>query len=626
MSAIRCTAVLVVMMAGVLPAARAADLTVRLDAREVVRKHMHTELSLAVKPGPLTLVYPAWIPGEHGPTGPINTVIGMVFRANGQVLAWKRDPLDVYAISLEVPAGASRLEVTLDSGLPVDEGSFTAGPTSSAQLAVISWNQFVLLPRGVDAETISTEASILAPPEWHLACALDLHAQGDGSTRLEGASLARLIDSPLQMGRYVKRVELQGSAPAPQLKHAIVIAADSENALTVPADFGKGYDRMVAQAGMLFGSRMYRHYTWLLSLSDHVAHFGLEHHESSDDRVDENSLSEPAYRERVGELLAHEYVHSWNGKYRRPAGLLSPDYDKDMDGSLLWVYEGMTQFWGEVLPVRSGISTAQDYREVLASKAGDFDVQVGSHWRPLADTAVAAQILYDAPAAWTNSRRSADFYEASEFLWLNVDAELRKRSGGRYTLDDFVRRFYAGSTGQPALKPYVEEDIYAALSGLVAADWRAIIRRHLDSKGPEALLEGLKSTGWQLTYTAQKNSYLETRQKWRKSVLRDWSIGFSVDRNDLIIDTVEDRAAARAGLGPGMKLVAVNGRRYTAEVLDAAILEAQSSKKPIELLVQSDDFYRTLSVPYFDGPRWPHLTPLGAHADVLSAVLKPRSR
>jgi predicted metalloprotease with PDZ domain len=624
MGTLRSTVLLAGLLVAAMASAAAADLTVRLDAREVTRKHVHTDLSLTVRPGPLTLVFPSWIPGEHGPTGPIDTLVGMVIRANGQILTWQRDPLDMNAISFEVPAGASRVEIALESGLPVDDGSFTAGPTSSAQLAVISWNQFVLLPKGVDADTISTEASVLAPAGWQLACALALRPQADGSTQLEGASLARLIDSPLQIGRYVKLVELHGSVPLPQLQHAIAIAADSEAALVVPDDFGKGYDRLVAQAGLLFGSRMYRHYTWLLSLSDHVAHFGLEHHESSDDRVDENSLSEPGYRERVAELLAHEYVHSWNGKYRRPAGLLSPDYNKEMDGSLLWVYEGMTQFWGEVLPVRSGLVPAQNYREVLAAKAGDFDIQVGNRWRPLADTAVAAQILYDAPSAWSNSRRGADFYEASEFLWLNVDAELRARSGGKASIDDFVRRFYAGTSGQPALKPYVEEDVYAALSATVPADWRAIIRRHLDSKGPEALLDGLRSTGWQLTYSAEKNTYLELRQKRNKTTARDWSIGFTVDKNDTIVDAVEDRAAARAGLGPGMKLLAVNGRKYKAEVLDAAIAEAHVTHKPIELIVQSDEFFRTLSVPYYDGPRWPHLTALSGKPDVMSQVLKAR--
>ena len=319
----------------------------------------------------------------------------------------------------------------------------------------------------------------------------------------------------------------------------------------MPDDFAAAYGRLVAQAGMLFGTRMYRHYTWILTLSDHVAHFGLEHHESSDDRTDENALSDGPLREGVAELLAHEYVHSWNGKYRRPAGLLSPDYQKPMDGSLLWVYEGMTQFWGTVLPVRAGLIPPESYREMLASLAGFFDIQTGNRWRPMGDTAVAAQILYDAPWTWSLSRRDVDFYEASEFLWLAVDAQLREKSGGRASLDDYVKRFYAGAGGEPALKPYVEADVYATLASVAPGDWRALIRRHLDSLGPQTLLEVLKSSGWQVSYSAEKNTYLESVQKRRKVTNRAWSIGlFLSDKDESrgeIIETVEDGAAARAG-------------------------------------------------------------------------------
>jgi predicted metalloprotease with PDZ domain len=601
-----------------------ADLTLRVDAREVAADHLHTDMTLAVKGGPLTLVFPKWIPGEHGPTGPLETIIGLTFRANGVQLAWRRDPLDMYAVTLTVPADATRLEVALDTGLATEGGQFSTGPTSSAQLAVLPWNELVLLPKGRDAGTISAEASVLPPPDWQLNCALALAREGDGSVRLEPSTLARLIDSPLQMGRYVRRIELGGAAPYPELPHAISLAADSAEALAVPADFAAGYTRLVAQAGALFGTRMYRHYTWLLSLSDHVAHFGLEHHESSDDREAENALSDAPLRERVAELLAHEYVHSWNGKYRRPAGLLSPDYQKPMDGSLLWVYEGLTEFWGEVLPVRAGLSTPESYREMLADLAGYFELETGARWRPLADTAVEAQVLYNAPTAWESSRRGTDFYEAAEFLWLNVDAQLRARSSGRASLDDFMRRFYAGAGGEPALKPYVEADVYAGLAAIEPSDWRALIRRHLDSTSPAALLAGLESAGWQLEYSAAKNSYVETRQRRDRLTDRTWSIGLTIDDKAMITDVIEDRAAAGAGAGPGMQLVAVNGRRYTPAVLDAAIDEAHERHRPIELMVESGDFYRTLTVAYFDGRRYPHLQRIEDRPDTLSQVLRPR--
>ncbi|MBS0378418.1 MAG: M61 family metallopeptidase [Proteobacteria bacterium] len=606
-------------------AAQAADLNVRLDARDILRKHVHTDLSLAVQPGPLTLVFPQWIPGEHGPTGPLETLIGMRLVANGHELTWQRDPFDMFAVKTTVPAGTSRLEIALDTGLPTEGGEFTAGPASSAQLAVISWNQFVLFPKGRDAAKLTTAATLLAPPQWQLSSSLALSPQGDGAVGLEEVSLAQLIDSPVQMGRYLRRIELPGSAPLPQLKHVISIAADSDAAFTLPGDFAASYGRLVAQAGMLFGTRMYRHYTWLLTLSDHTTHFGLEHHESSDDRVDEGSLGDVPQREGVAELLAHEYVHSWNGKYRRPAGLLSPDYQKPMDGSLLWVYEGMTQFWGNVLPVRAGLTPPESYRDDLASVAGYFDIQTGNRWRPLADTAVAAQVLYNAPTTWSLSRRSVDFYDASHFLWLNVDSELRTRSGGKVSLDDYVKRFYAGSGGAPALKPYVEADVYATLASLVPADWHAIIHRHLDSLGPETLLDALKGAGWQLTYSADKNPYLEAQQKRRKSTVRLWSIGLALDSKNTVVETVESRAAAKAGIGPGMEILAVNGHRFSGEVLDAALEAAKADKKPIDFLIQDADYYRTISVTYTDGPRWPHLTRIEGKPDLLGEVLKART-
>jgi predicted metalloprotease with PDZ domain len=318
-------------------------------------------------------------------------------------------------------------------------------------------------------------------------------------------------------------------------------------------------------------------------------------------------------------------VHSWNGKYRRPAGLLSPDYQQPMDGSLLWVYEGLTQFWGTVLPVRAGLVTPESYREMLAAIAAGYAIQPGNRWRPLADTAVAAQELYQSPDSWASSRRDVDFYSASDLLWLNVDAQLRSGSAGRASLDDFMRRFYAGPGGAPALKPYVESDVYAALSAVSPADWRALIRRHLDTLGPQALLAGLESSGWKVEYSADKNSYIESRQKSHKDLQRQWSIGLWLNDKGEIVDTVEGGAAARAGAGPGMKVIAANGRGFSAEVLDAAIAAAHQDRRPIELLVEGGEFYRTLSVAYFDGPRFPHLARIAASPDTLSEVLKPRA-
>jgi predicted metalloprotease with PDZ domain len=603
---------------------RAADVSIRVDASAVAAKRVHTELTLAVKPGPLTLVYPKWIPGEHGPTGPLNSMIGLDIRANGQRLTWTRDPYEMYAIRLTVPRGVDRVEVSMDTGLATEDGDFTAGPSNSAALAVISWNQFLVFPKGIDADRVSVEASIVPPAGWTIVCALD-YTLGNGSVySLESASLARLIDSPVQMGKYSKIFDLSGSPPGSQIKHKLSIMADSAQALVVPDDFAAGYGRLVAESGALFGSRIYRHYTWLLSLSDHVAHFGLEHHESSDDRTDEDALSEEDLRMEVAGLLGHEYVHSWNGKYRRPLGLLSPDYQRAMDGTLLWVYEGMTEFWGNVLPTRAGIISPDFFRETVAEAAGFFDTEPGARWRPMVDTATSVSLLNDAPAAWTSSRRSVDYYDASIFLWLDVDSELRARTNGRSTIDDYVKRFYAGQTGEPSVKPYVEQDIYDALGAVAPADWRSLIHRHLDELDTSALLGALSRSGWKLAYSAEPNAAVATRDKRREETNRRWSIGLSIDKQAKIIDVVSDRAAALAGASPGMSLIAVNGRKYTAKVLDAAIAEAKTTHRPIVLLVENADYYTSLNVAYYDGPRYPHLVRIDGQPDTLSNVIAAR--
>jgi predicted metalloprotease with PDZ domain len=609
-----------------LDAVVAADLGVRVDARQIAARRVHTDLTLQVKPGPLTLVFAKWIPGEHTPTGPLESLIGLEIRANGARLAWSRDPLDMYALRVTVPRGVTALDISMESGLAVDGEGFSSAPTSSAELAVVSWNQFLLFPKGVDAERISAHAMLVPPAGWTTVSALPSTPAADGARDYGSASVARLIDSPVQMGRHARLVELTGSVPRADLPHALSIMADSAEALTVPDDFAQGYDRLVAECGALFGSRMYGHYTWLLSLSDHVAHFGLEHHESSDNRTEENAFAGPESRMEVAGLLGHEYVHSWNGKYRRPRGLLSPDYQKPMDGSLLWSYEGMTQFWGEVLPTRAGLISAEYFRDSLAARAASLETGTGPRWRPMADTAVAAQILYNAPASFSSSRRGVDYYDASIYLWLDVDAELRTRTAGRASLDDYVGRFYAGQSGSPSVSPYDEQDIYDTLASLAPGDWRAFVHRHLDPPDVTALRGALERSGWRLDYTAETNPAIEEAQKYSKQTDRLYSLGLSLDKDAKIVDVIGDRAAAIAGASPGMTVIAVNGKKFTVARLDAAIVAAQATHAPIALLVENSEDLTTLAVAYFDGPRYPHLVRLAERPDMLSAVIAPRTR
>lgn len=603
--------------------AHASDISLRVDAHDVVRNRVHTEMSIAARPGPLVLAFAKWIPGEHGPTGPLESIIGLEIRANGIPLAWIRDPLDLYSLRVTVPRGVGRLDVTLETGLPIEGNVFTAGQTNSSRLAIISWNEFVLYPKGADADRLSVEASLVVPPDWKVVSALESIPGTGGAVAFEKTSLARLIDSPAQIGRYAKLLELKGAEPASQLPHSISIMADSDAALDTPEDFARTYSRMVSEGGAMFGSRMYRRYTWLVSLSNHLAHFGLEHHESSDDRAAEGMLGSADLRMELAALLGHEYVHSWNGKYRRPLGLLSPDYQQPMDGSLLWAYEGMTNFLGAVLPTRAGLITQDYYREHLAASASTLELEVGARWRPLADTVAAAQLRRS--AVWQSSRRSTDYYAASDFLWLDVDAELRARSQGRATLDDFTRRFCSGPSGAPQVRPYVEQEIYDTLAAIAPGDWRGFMRRHLDQTGTMALFGALDRVGWKLGYSAERNAAIMTDDRRRQTTNRLASIGFILDGDNRILDVIDDRAAARAGAGPGMRVVAVNGQRYSSVVLDDAIVAAQRSRQPIALLVEKADYFQTLTVEYYDGARYPHLVRIDGRADYLAMILAPHT-
>jgi len=395
----------------------AAPITIRVDASEAPLHLLHAHLSIPASPGPLALFYPKWIPGEHGPTGPISGLTGMRFTANGAAVVWQRDPIEMYEFHVEVPAGASAIDVDLDYLVPPPGTNFTAGASASPGLAVLSWNTVLLYPQTTSSDALQYDASLRIPSGWKYATALE-KTSDSADIRFETVSLTTLIDSPVQMGANLKSLTLPNSTP---YRHTINIASESAFALETPSDFAARYGKLVDEATALFGANHYRHYDWLFTLSDQVEHFGLEHHESSDDRVNENAITDEESRKWVSTLLAHEFVHSWNGKYRRPAGLAVSTYEKPMTGELLWVYEGLTEYLGELLPYRSGLLTAAEYRDQIAADAAQMSEHVGRTWRPLIDTAVAAQVLYNSGGAGTAWRRSVDFYPEGTLVWLDVD-------------------------------------------------------------------------------------------------------------------------------------------------------------------------------------------------------------
>lgn len=590
-----------------------------VDARDAARKLFHARLTIPAAPGALTLLYPKWLPGEHGPTGPIADLAGLTITAGGRPVPWTRDPVEMYAFRCEVPAGAAEIEVSLDYLSPASAGLFSSGSSATEKLAVLSWNTVLLYPAGADPDRVLYEASVRLPAGWSYATSLAREGDASDPVRFAPVSLSVLVDSPLLAGSHFRVVPLSTEGIA----HRIDIAADSEAALEMNAATQAAYRRLVAETGALFGARHYRHYDFLLTLSDTVAHFGLEHHESSDDRVAERSLIDEDLRKaNLNDLLSHEMVHSWNGKYRRPAGLMAGRFDQAMKGDLLWVYEGLTQYLGEILAARTGFLTEEQYREYLAIVAAEMDAQKGRSWRPLRDTAVAAQILYEARPDWASWRRGVDFYAESSLLWLEADTLIRRESGGRKSLDDFCRLFFGGVSGPPAVVPYTAEDVFAALNQVLPWDWKRFWTERLDSTAPHAPLGGIAAGGWRLGWTDTPSEMQRAREEAAGKITDvRYSVGFAVGEDGLIPDVVPDSPAARSGVGPGMRLLAVNGRRWSRDVLREAIRASKS--RPIELIVENGEFLGTHRLEWTGGERYPRLERDAARPDLLARIVRP---
>ncbi|HTQ81252.1 MAG TPA: M61 family peptidase [Thermoanaerobaculia bacterium] len=592
-----------------------------VDATQAPQKILHAHMQLPVQQGPLTLLYAKWIPGEHMPDGPIINVAGLKFSGGGKTIAWRRDLTQMFALHLDVPSGVSSLDVDLDFLLSAPASGYSAGASATAFLDVLSWNQIVLYPQGYPANKITVIPSVTLPAGWKFGTALPVSRAGDGRVEFAPASLTTLIDSPVLLGAHMKTFPLTTEPPV----HEIDAAADGEAALAAPADFASQYSSLVAEAEALFGAHHYRDYHFLLTLSDHTAHFGLEHHESSDDRIDEQALLKDDLRRSLAGLLAHEFIHSWNGKYRRPGDLLSPDLQTPMQGDLLWVYEGLTQYLSFLLPPRSGLWTPDYTHEQIAKITGELDHETGRTWRPLEDTAVASQTLLGQPIGWRAWRRGASYYDESVLIWLEVDTLLRERTGGKVSMDDFCHRFHGGTSGPPEVKPYTFEEVVAILNGLLPYDWKGFFNARLTSTAPQAPRGGLAASGWKLTYSDVPNQAVKDREERLK--FNDWtySLGLAIQEDGTILDTITDSPAARAGIGPSMKLIAVNGRAFKPEWMEAALREAKGSPAAIELLVENNEYYKTFRVDYHEGPRYPHLEKQPGQPDLLSQILAPHA-
>jgi predicted metalloprotease with PDZ domain len=596
-----------------------------VDATTISRKILSAHESFPVaSPSAHTidLVYPKWIPGDHAPTGPIADLVNLRFTAGGKLLSWVRDPVDMYRFHIPVPAGTNLLVADFSLvGEYVAGNDFAPGNTSTPVQGDVNWDQLVLYPADTIADNVTVAASIKLPEKWTYATALPHPSLQGSAIHFDPVSLTTLIDSPLMCGSIMREFDITPKGVSQ--RHLLDLFEKSAVGLNVPPERIAAYRNLVSEAGALFHSHHYASYHFLVEAQSESSD-GLEHHQSSDDQVPELGMVSPSFSAEAGNLLAHEMIHSWNGKFRRPAGLATPDYQQPMIGDLLWVYEGLTSYWAEILATRAGLETSAQMKDRMALYQAEMDARSGRGWRNLQEDSRSAQLLYSAGQQWTNLRRSTDYYREGPLLWLQVDSLLREKSHGARSLDTFAGEFFGPPDGVIAVKPYTYDDLIAALNHVVAFDWNGLLQGNLLATRPTPVSPGLEGAGWTVVYTDEPNGATVDLETVSQQVDLSTSIGLVLDQDGTIIDLVPDSAAGRAGLAPAQKLMGVNHRVYSADLLRQAIVNAETSQEPLDLLTLTEGYYADNSVDYHQGLRSPHLARITGKPDLLTTILQPR--
>jgi len=587
-------------------------ITLAVDATDVTRGIFHVEETIPVAgPGPLTLLFPKWIPGKHRVDGLIRNLAGLRITADGETLPWVRDNLDVYAFHVDVPDSATAVTVTFQFLAPTksDQGRIVTAPS----MLNLQWFSVSLYPAGTYTRRIPVAASITLPDGWTPATALDLTAQDGTTFHYAVTDYDTLVDSPIFAGAHTRREQLAANIWLNVVADEAKDLAASEAALQAHRD-------LATQALKLFGGVHFDDYEFLLALSDYQGGIGVEHQRSSENGVAADYFTDWAGAVGDRDLLPHEIVHSWNGKYCRPAGMWTDTFSTPMRDDLLWVYEGQTQYWGYVLAARSGMLSQEETLGALAHTAAYFEAVPGRRWRPLADTTHDPIVAQRLAKGWGTWQRGEDYYSEGLLIWLEVDTLIRERSGGARSLEDFARAFFGLNDGDLGQLTYEFEDVVAALEAIEPYDWATFLSERVHDVRPAAPLEGLARGGYRLVWKDEPNV-------WAKGVVTAasnydfyYSLGLRVNTSGEVTLVWWDSPAFDAGLSVGTKIVALNDRTFKTTDLKAALVSGQS---PLRLLVQKDDVFRTVEITYDGGLRYPHLEKIGDGEARLDRILAP---
>ena len=599
-------------------------ITLDVDATNLAQHIFAVKETIPVaQAGPMTLFFPEWLPGNHGPVGPIAQLAGIEITANGQRVQWVRDTLHPFAYHVVVPAGATALDITLQHLSPTtgNQGRITMTP----EMLNIQWEKMLLYPAGHWSRNITVQPTVKFPAGWQFGTALEPETKAGDVQNFKPVNLEVLIDSPVFAGVHYRQIDLDPGGRSPVRANIVADKADSLNATDEQIQILRN---LVDQMDRLYGARHFDHYDFLIAMTDKLGGIGLEHHRSSENSVDPAFFTGWDTHLSDRDLLSHEMNHSWDGKWRRPADQYVPNFNSPLQNSLLWVYEGQTQYYGQVIAARSGLLSKQQAMDALAMTAATFDTRVGREWRAMQDTTNDPIISQRQPKGWLSWQRDEDYYSEGQLIWLDVDTTIREKTGGRKSLDDFARAFYGVRDGDYAPAPYTLEDVVAALNGVVANDWATFLRTRLDADGPEARapLDGLARGGWRLAYSDKPTDYMKTLYAELKRNDFTYSLGFQTGEGNKIRSVQWNGLAFKSGLAAGMEIVAVNGQAASAERLTEAVTAAKDPSTPITLIVKDDEQYRTVAFAYHDGLRYPRLERIPGTPDRLGDILTPRRR
>jgi predicted metalloprotease with PDZ domain len=604
-------------IADTIPAARdvqwPGEIVLYVDATDVTRGIFQVTETIPVNAaGDLVLLYPKWLPGNHSPSGQIANLAGLKISADGHPLAWQRDRVDVFAFHMDVPTGTSNIQAQFEYVSPTDE---TQGRiVTTPQMLNLEWDAVVLYPAGVYARGINVAATLELPRQWKAATALEVASQVGSRTHYKPVPLDVLVDSPVVAGANVR---IETLAPGVRLD----IVADEPEQLAATEQQLQFHRDLVTQAVKLFGAQHYNHYDFLLALSDRMGGIGLEHHRSSEDGPGGDYFTEWTNSITRRQLLPHEYTHSWNGKYRRPADLWTPDYRTPMQDDLLWVYEGQTQFWGVVLGARSGLLSKDQTLGSLASIAARLDTDAGREWRSVSDTTDDPIISQRRPKGWRSWQRSEDYYNEGLLIWLDADSLIRELSHGQRSMDDFARAFFGVNDRDWGELTYTFEDVVRTLNQVQAYDWATFLHDRLQKVHNRAPLDGFARGGYQLIYTDTPTEWFKSNEKSRKITDLTYSSGFVLGKEGEVTEVAWDGPAFNAGLTVGSKIIAVNNRALDTDRLKTVM---KAKKSPLNLLVKTGEIYRNIELNYEGGLRYPHFEKTNSAASSLDALLAPK--